>query len=87
MEDQTFEVNLIENLTSKHNEKLELEVEFEFELEFEDFNLNQIIDSALNWASNPISLNPEPTNLTPPSTKSSSSLELKALPKHFNYVH
>jgi len=65
LKDQIFEVNLIENLTSKHSKKLKLEAECEFELENEDFNLNQIVDSAVNWESNPISLNPEPTNLNP----------------------
>ena len=46
-EDQTFDVNYIENLTSEHEE-----LENEFELE--DFNLDEIIDSAMDWASNPI---------------------------------
>ena len=66
IEDQTFEVNLIENLTSEHREELELEFESEFELESMDFNLDQIVESAVNWASSPISLNMEPTNLTLP---------------------
>jgi len=44
MDDQTFEVNLIENLTSEHSEEIELETECEFELEYEDFNLDQIIE-------------------------------------------
>jgi len=39
MNDQTFEVYLIENLTSEHSEKIELEAECEFKLESEDFNL------------------------------------------------
>ena len=61
MDDQTFKVNLIENLTSEYNEEIELETECEFELEYEGFNLNQIIDSAtLGIKPNP--LNPEPTN-------------------------
>ena len=59
MDDQTFEVNPIENMTSEHSEKIELETECEFELESEDFNLDQIVDSTVNCASNPISLNPE----------------------------
>ena len=67
VDNQKFEVNLTENLTNQHNEELELEAECEFELEYEDFNLNQIVDSAMNQASSPISLNPEPTKLTPPS--------------------
>ena len=53
LEDPTFEVNYIENLTSEHKE-----LENEFELE--DFNLDEIIDSAVDWASNPIMSTPEP---------------------------
>ena len=41
----------------------------------------------MNWASNPISPNMEPTNLTHPSSEPSSSLELKALPTHLKYVY
>jgi len=59
VDDQTFEVILIENLTSEHSKKIELETECEFELESENFNLDQIVDSTVNCASNPISLNPE----------------------------
>ena len=51
--DQTFEVNSIENLTSEHEECIEMETESEFHLESEDFNLDQIIDSAVDWASSP----------------------------------
>ena len=32
IENQTFEVNLIENLTSEHREELKLELDFDFEL-------------------------------------------------------
>ena len=42
--DETFEVNSIENLTSEHEESIEMEKESEFDLESEDFNLDQIID-------------------------------------------
>ena len=69
VEDQTFEVNLIKNLTSEHREELELKTDCDFELEFEDFNFDQIVESAVNWASNPISLNVEPINLTHPSSE------------------
>ena len=48
VEDQTFEVNLIENLTSEHKEELELEIECDFELESDDFNLDQVVVSAVN---------------------------------------
>ena len=60
IKDQMFEVNLIENLTSKHREELGLETDYDFELEFEDFNLNQIVESAMSWVSNPISANVKP---------------------------
>ena len=87
MDDQSFEVNSIENLTSEHSEEIKLEAECEFELEYEDFNLDKIVNSAVNWTSSPIFLNPEPTNLTLPSIESSPSLDLKALLKHLNYVY
>ena len=61
---------------------MELETECDFRLESDDFNLNQVVESAVNWASNPISPNMEPTNVTHPSSEPSSSLELKALPAH-----
>jgi len=51
--DQTFEVNSIENLTSEHEESMEIETEAEFVLDAEDFNLDQIVDSAVDWASSP----------------------------------
>ena len=74
VEDQTFEVNLIENLASEHKEELELETDCDLELESEDFNLDQIVESAVNWASNPISPNMEPINLTSSSSEPSPSL-------------
>jgi len=73
-------VNLIENLTNEHSEELDLEAECEFKLESEEFNLNQIVNSAVNWASSLISLNLELTNLTP--IEFFPPLELKVLPKH-----
>ena len=51
--DQTFEVNSIENLTSEHEENMEIEMEAKFDLEFQNFNLDQIVDSAVDWASSP----------------------------------
>jgi len=47
IEDQIFEVNLIENLTSEHREELKLEIDCDFELESEYFNLDQILESAV----------------------------------------
>ena len=85
-EDQTFEVNLIEGLTSEHEEELEYKPEHEFELESDNFNLNQIIDSAIEWATTPT---PTPLSLELidlPSIEQYSSSELKALPDHLKYV-
>ena len=48
MNDQTFEVNSIENLTSEHEESMEIDMESKFDLESKDFNLDQIIDSAVD---------------------------------------
>ena len=64
-----------------------LETECDFRLESDDFNLDQVFESAVNWASNPISPNMEPTNLTHPSSEPSSSLELKVLPVHLKYIY
>ena len=44
MDDQTFEVNSIENLTSEHEKSIEIETEAEFDMEAKDFNLDQILD-------------------------------------------
>ena len=87
VEDQTFEVNLIQNMTSKHREELDLETESEFELESMNFDLDQIVESAVNWTSSLVSPSPESTNLTPPFIESSPFLELKALPKHLKYIY
>jgi len=48
IEDQTFVVNFIENITSEHREELKIETESEFELESIEFNLDQIIESTVN---------------------------------------
>jgi len=74
VEDQTFKVNLIENLTSEHRKELKLETDCDFELQSKNFNLDQIIESAVNWASNLISPNMEPINLTSLSIEPSPSL-------------
>ena len=46
--DQTFEVNFIENLTSEHEESIETETESEFDLGSKGFNLDQIVDSVVD---------------------------------------
>ena len=66
---------------------MELETDCDFKLNSEDFNLNQIVKSAVNWASNSISANVKPLNLNPPSTEPSPFLELKVLPAHLKYVY
>jgi len=70
MDDQTFQVNFIENLTSEHEESMEIDTESEFDLESEDFNLDQIIDSAVDWASSPSVPNPKTKILIRPSNES-----------------
>jgi len=56
LDDQSFEVNLIKGLTSEHEEELEYQSDHEFDLESDDFNLDQIVESAVEWATyaNPI---------------------------------
>jgi len=80
MNDQTFEVNSIENLTNEHQES-------EFDLESEDFTLDQIIDSAVDWASSPSVPNPKTKISILPSNESTPSLELKVLPEHLKYAY
>jgi len=53
MNDRTFEVNSIENLTSEHEESMEIDMESEFELASENFNLDQIIDSIVDLGIKP----------------------------------
>ena len=50
--DESFEVNLIEGLTSEHDMEVEYESDEEFELEFDDFNLDRIVESTVEWATN-----------------------------------
>ena len=47
MDNESFEVNLIEGLTSENDKEIEYESDGEFELEFDDFNLDQIIESTV----------------------------------------
>ena len=53
MDDQSFEVNLIEELSSEHEEGLEYESDHEFDLESDDFNLDQIVESTVEWQMQP----------------------------------
>ena len=45
-------MNLIEGLASEHEMEIEYESDREFELESDDFNLDQIIESTVEWATN-----------------------------------
>ena len=45
LDDQSFEMNLIEGLINEHEEELEYESDHEFDLESVDFNLDQIVES------------------------------------------
>ena len=92
--DQTFEINSVENLTNKHEESIEMETdsmemvtESEFDLESKDFNLDQIIDLAVDWTSSPSV--PHHRTEIPDITSNESipSLELKALPEHLKYAY
>jgi len=56
-DDQAFEVNLIEGFTSEHEEEPEYKSEHESALESDDFNLEQIVDSAVEWATNATPIN------------------------------
>ena len=87
MNDQTFEVNSIENLMIKYEEIMEIDTESDFDLESKDFNLDQIIDSAVDWASSPSVPDLKTKILILPSNESTSSLELKALPVHLKYIY
>ena len=83
-DDQSFEVNLIEELTSEHEEELEYESEHEFELESDDLNLDQIVDLTVEWATNTtpnIPLQEEPLTDHIPSS------EPKALTSHLKYQY
>ena len=80
MDDQSFEVNLIEGLTSEHEEELEYESDYEFDLESDDFNLDQIVDSTVEWARNATPI--IPLQEEQPLINHTPSSELKVLPSH-----
>jgi len=87
MDDQSFEVNLIENLMSEHNEEIELETKCDNKLESDDLSLDEIVNSTIEWALSPSSFYLETASLAPPSIESTLFLELKILPKHLKYTH
>ena len=84
---QTFDVNSIKNLTSEHEESMEIETEAEFDLESENFNLDQIVDSAVDWAYSPSVPHYGNESLNITSNEATPFLELKALPEHLKYAY
>jgi len=52
LDDLSFKVNFIEELTSKQEEELEYVSDHEFDLKSDDFNLDQIVESTVEWATN-----------------------------------
>ena len=86
-DDQTFEVNLIENLTSEILDEFEFESQCEFELESEISDPVQTVDSPVHGVSNPITPNSEPINFIQPLTESPPHSELKDLPNHLKYIY
>jgi len=61
---------------------MEIEIEVEFDMESVDFNLYQIIDSAVDWASSPSVPHHRIESLDIISNEATPSLELKSLPEH-----
>jgi len=49
MNDQSFEVNLIENLTSEQYEEIELDAKCDDELGSDDLSLDEIVNSTVEW--------------------------------------
>jgi len=85
LDKQSFEVNLIEGLTSEHEEELKYESNHEFDLESNNFNLDQIVESTVKWATNTtlvIALQEEQ-----PLIDHIPSLELKVLSSHLKYQY
>jgi len=66
---------------------MEIDTESEFDLESKEFNLVQIIDSAVDWASSPSVPKPKTEIPNLPSNESTPSLELKILPEHLKYAY
>ena len=62
-------------------------MEAEFDLEAEDFNLDQIVDSAADWASSPGVPHHRIASPEIVSNEATPSLELKALPEHLKYTY
>jgi len=85
LDNESFEVNLIEGLTSEHDMEIEYESDRKFELESDDFNLDQVIESTVEWATN---ANPIlPLHKEQPLIDQVPSSELKVLPSHLKYQY
>ena len=72
-------------ITSEHEEELEYDSVHEFDLESDDFNLDHIVDSIVEWATNAIliiSLQEEQ-----PLIGHTLSSKLKVLPSHLKYQY
>jgi len=74
-------------LTCEYEESIEPDTESEFDLESEDFNLDQIIKSAVDWASSPNVPIPKSEHQILSSNESTPSLELKVLPEHLKCAY
>ena len=85
LEKQPQDVDLIEGLTSEHEEELKYESEYEFDLKSDDFNLDQIVDSTVEWAIN--ATQNIPLQEEQPLTDHIPSSKLKALPSHLKYQY
>ena len=73
-------------MTSEYEESIEIDTESEFDLESEDFNLDLIVDSAVDWASSPSVPHSRTEIPDITSNESTPSLELKSLPEHLKYA-
>jgi len=85
LDDQSFEVNLIEGLTSEHDKEIEYESDREFELESDDFNLDQIIESTVEWVTNATPI--LPLQEEQPLIDHALSSEIKVLSSHLKYQY
>ena len=66
---------------------MKIETEAEFNLESEDFNLDQIVDSTVDWALSPSIPHHRIESPDITSNEATPSLELKALPEHLKYAY
>ena len=85
LDDQSFEGNLIEGLTSEHEAEMEYESDKVFELESDDYNLDQIIKSIVEWATNATPI--LPLQEEQPSIDHVPSSKLQILPSHLKYQY